>query len=362
MKKWLLIAVIVLCPNAFGIDQAALTTLLEDARDEMNMPGLRAAVRLADGHVVRAAVGFSDVEANVPLDNVIGMPGGSTGKTFAAALTVLLVEDGKLSLDDLVSKYLGDLPWFDRLPNAEEIRVHHILSHTAGIADYPESMRYQMASVWRSVRRGTIKFETDELIGYVLDKDAPFDVGEGFHYTDAGYLVLGKLIEAASGRSYYDLLQERILDPLALTDVRLADRSIIPGIATGYNHGAPNLKKDGRMKFDPSSEWTGGGLVTTPTMLVHFYAALAEGRVVRPESFKGMIESGWRNPDQPSHYGLGIFVDGNRNAFGHGGMWPSYRTDVTHFLTRGITVSVQTNTDRGFDTEGLMDRIAALVP
>ena len=71
--------------------------------------------------MIRAAVGFSDVEANVPLDDVIGMPGGSTGKTFAAALNLLLVEDGKLSLDDLMSKYLSELPWSDRLPNAEEI-------------------------------------------------------------------------------------------------------------------------------------------------------------------------------------------------------------------------------------------------
>ena len=215
--------------------------------------------------------------------------------------------------------------------------------------------------MWRAVRRGTVKFETDELIGYVLDKDAPFDVEEGMRYTDAGYLVLGRLIEAASGREYFDLLQERIFDPLALAAVRPADRSIIPGIATGYNRGARNLKKDGRMKFDPSSEWTGGGLVTTPTMLVQFYAALAEGRVVRPESFRRMLDGGWRNPDRSSHYGLGIFVDGERNAFGHGGMWPGYRTDVTHFLARGITVAVQTNTDRGIDTEGLMDRIAALV-
>ncbi|MEC9377395.1 MAG: hypothetical protein VX528_00400, partial [Candidatus Latescibacterota bacterium] len=61
------------------------------------------------------------------------------------------------------------------------------------------------------------------------------------------------------------------------------------------------------------------------------------------------------------HYDLGVFADGGRNAFGHGGMWPGYRTDVTHFLDRGITVAVQTNTDQSIDTEYLMDRIAALM-
>ena len=80
----------------------------------------------------------------------------------------------------------------------------------------------------------------------------------------------------------------------------------------------------------------------------------------RAEVFKQMLEGGWRNPDRPSHYGFGIFFDGKRNAIGHGGMWPGYRTDVMHFFDRGITVAVQANTDWGFDTEGLMDRIAAL--
>ncbi len=115
------------------------------------------------------------------------------------------------------------------------------------------------------------------------------------------------------------------------------------------------------MKFDPSSEWAGGGLVTTPTMLVRFYAALAEGRVLQPESFRQMLEGGWRDPGATSHYNLGVFADVGRNAFGHGGMWPGYRTNVTHFLDRGITVAVQTNTDQSIDTEYLMDRIAALM-
>jgi D-alanyl-D-alanine carboxypeptidase len=346
--------------TALGMESRTLAELLEQVRVEQDLPGLRAAVRLPDGSIVRAAVGLADLEAGTPLDDTIGMPGGSTGKTFVAALTMLLVEDGMLTLDDPASKWLGETEWFSDLPNAEAILVRHLLAHTTGIADYPDSMRYQLATVWRAVRTGSAKFEPDELIGYAQSNGAQFQPGAGFRYTDAGYLVLGKLIEAASGRAYYDLLRERILVPLSLNDVRPADRSIIPNVATGYHRGASNLKPDGRMKFDPSSEWTGGGLVTTPTMLVKFFSALAEGRVVDHASFRQMLASGRQNPGQASHYGLGVFVDGDRDAFGHGGMWPGYRTDVSHFLGRGVTVAVQANTDRSFDTEGLMDRIAAL--
>ena len=135
MKKieWLVITLIAASCPALAIDEAELAALLDDARTEMKMPGLRAAVRLADGRIVRAAVGLADREADTPLDDFIGMPGGSTGKTFVAALTLLLAEDGVLSLDDPAAKWLGDTAWYGRLPNAGSIRVRHLLSHSSGI-------------------------------------------------------------------------------------------------------------------------------------------------------------------------------------------------------------------------------------
>ena len=118
MGKCLSIALLACCPSAWALDQAELAALLEEARVEMRMPGLRAAVRFPDGRIVRAATGLADREANVALDDTIRMPGGSTGKTFVAALTMLLVEDGVLSLDDPASKWVGGERWYKRLPNA----------------------------------------------------------------------------------------------------------------------------------------------------------------------------------------------------------------------------------------------------
>ena len=212
MKKWLPITILACCPNTFAIDQAVLTALLEDVRAEIKMPGLRAAVRLADGRIVYAAVGLADVEANKALDNSVGMPGGSTGKTFVAALIMLLVEDGTLSLDDSVSKWLGDTSWCNRLPNADEICIRHLLSHTAGIADYSDTTRAKFAAVWRVLRRG---------------------------------------------------------------------------------------------------------------------------------SFAQMLDAGWQNPETPgSHYGFGLFVYDGGKSFGHGGLWPGYRTHVVHYVPTGTTIAV----------------------
>ena len=335
-----------------------LADILETVRIEMELPGLRAAARFSNGDIVRAAVGLADREAQIALDDVAPMPGGSTGKTFVAALTMLLVEDGILSLDALVSEWIEEEPWFNRLPNASDIRLWHLLSHTAGLSDYPETRGYQFQSIWRAIRRGSIQFEPDELIRYTLRKKPLFPVGEGFRYTDIGYLVLGKVIEAATDKQYYDLLREKILDPFGLDQVMVQDRSILPGVVPGYMRGARNLRADGSMKIDPSSEWTGGGVALNPTMLVEFMGALVEDRVVTSDSFKKMREMGWRDPDSPEeYYGLGLFVHEDGAAIGHAGLWPGYRTHVMHFFATGTTVAIQTNRDGEVDTREVVRKV-----
>ncbi len=354
------LAALLCCQPAYSLDEEALAAFLNNARDEMDLPGVRAAVRYPDGRIVRAAAGLADREAGIPLDNEVGMPGGSTGKPFVAALTMLLVEDGVLSLDDPAKKWLGDRRWFNRLPNSDDMLVRHLLSHSSGLGDYPGRVRFNLGMVGRVLRHGSAYFEPEELIGFAK-KRALFPAGEGYAYTDVGYLVLGRVIEAATGTTYYDLLRDRILEPQGLSQVRPQDRPALPNITPGYQGGVSNLKKDGRMKLDPRSEWTGGGLVTNPTMLVQFFAALAEGRIVKPDSLAQMLESGWRDPNGPGHhYGLGLFVHDDGDWFAHGGKWSGYRTHVAHIVSTGITVAVQTNQGDRTDMIGLLTSVAEL--
>lgn len=339
-----------------------LKETLEQAREEMKMPGLRAAVRLPDGEIVKSAVGLADKEANIPLDNTVAMPGGSTGKTFVASLTMLLVEDGVISLDDQASKYLGDRDWYHRVPNAEEIKIRHLLSHSAGVGDYPGTRRHTFSMVWRAIRHGSAKFTPEELIGFAHRRKPYFEVGEGFRYSDVGYLILGRVIEAVTNRTYFDLLKERILDPQDLYEIVLQDRSVLNGITPGYTVGARNLRKDGTMKIDPSSEWTGGGLATNPTMLVEFYSALSNGEIVNSESFAQMLEGEWRDPATPGdYYGYGLFVYDDGAVFGHAGLWPGYRTHVLHYANSNTTIAVQTNRDGRIDLYPVIAEVARLL-
>lgn len=362
LSLWIGLGLLMATTTSSGNMEEDLAELLETARIEMELPGLRAAVRFGNGEVVRAAVGLSDREEGTPLDDTSPMPGGSTGKTFVAALAMLLIEEETISLDDLASKWLKDTEWFDDLPNADEIRVRHLLSHSSGLSDYPGTRGYTLGSIWRALRTGSIHFEPDELIRFTLKKKPLFPVGEGYSYTDVGYLVLGKLIEEATGRPYYDLIREKVLEPNELDQIVLQERAILPGVVTGYMRGARNLREDGSMKMDPSSEWTGGGLATNPDMLVRFLGLLAEGKIVSQDSLDRMLDSGWRNPAHlDEYYGLGLFVYDGGSTFGHAGLWPGYRSDMLHYTTTTTTIAIQTNRDGSVDTGELIRRIATLV-
>ncbi len=361
MKLCGALAALILLPalvSASVLDEFSLAALLDKEMRDREMPGLRAAVVLADGSVVRAAVGVADRKAGIPLDNDIGMPGGSTGKTFVAALTMLLVEEGVLSLDDPISKWLGGRDWFARLPNAEEIRVRHLLSHSAGLGDYPGRPSFLLSMIVRVLRHGSAYYEPEELIAFTLGKRPSFAPGEGYRYTDIGYLVLGRVIEAATGRGYFELLEERVLVPLGLDRVRAQDDAVLTDVAIGYTGGASVYRKDGRMKLDPRSEWTGGGLIVTPEMLARFYRSLARGELVSTESLTLMLESGYRKPGAEWHYGFGVFVHAPTRSFGHAGLWSGYRSHVAHYLDRELTVAVQTNRDGRVDLESVVVRIA----
>jgi hypothetical protein len=126
----------------------------------------------------------------------------------------------------------------------------------------------------------------------------------------------------------------------------------------GYQSGVRTTREDGRPKFDPRSEWTGGGLHTTPEMLVAFFRALSAGEIVSAPGIEAMVNGGWRNPESPdSWYGFGLFIDRDGEVISHGGLWAGFRTHVLHDRRSNVTVSVQTNRDSRVDLATLAQEI-----
>ena len=341
-------------------------------------PGATLAVGLADGRLLELAVGVADMAAATSMPPDARMPSGSIGKTFVSALTLHLAERGVLHLDDRLAGWLGEAPWFDRLPNGDTITLRQLLNHSSGLIDHVFDPESGFAAYFRqqagagSLDRG---LDPEALVAFVLDRAPLFAPGEGFHYSDTNYILLGLVIERASGERYYDLLNERMLEPLALNATApLIDRRI-HGLPQGYapqSHelfGVPiEVRGPDGLVFDPSVEWTGGGLVTTSSDLVRWALALFGGRVLGRESLDAMIQS-IAVPEVPEvsagpplGYGLGIGVTrmAGALAYRHGGFFPGYSSMLAYFPRYGLAIAMQINSDTA-DVEDHLEALAALV-
>lgn len=313
------------------------------------VPGVSAGIAHADGHLALAA-GKRTRAGEVPLAPDDLLCAGSTGKTFVAAVVLQLVAEHKLALDDLAGEYLGDLPDFERLPNAAELTVRNLLNHRAGLPRY----EFQAAFLRDLVARPERVWKPEELLGYVLDARPEVAAERGFSYADTNYVVLGLLVERVSGASLYAEIERRLLRPLALGCVRPQDSRLIPGLVQGHAGphdplGLPELVLDaeGRFCINPQFEWAGGGFVTCAADLARWALALYDGDVLTPELRARMLDG------QPAPalgagvgYGLGaILWDTPRGrACGHEGFFPGYMSHVRAWPELGVAVAVQINT------------------
>ena len=346
-------------------DENQLTRTLEQLRVEQDLPSLSAAIR-NDAGVVASAVGLADVEQKLPQSVLLGMPGGSTGKSFVAATAMRLVEEHAIELSDPISLYVGQRSWYKSLSGADEITIEHLLTHTSGIPDHVDDFDFAWDLFWRRIQSQRNLYQPHELIEFILDDGLQFEPGTDYQYTDTGYLVLGLVLEAATDLTYFELLENYVLQPHQLA-ARPADNDMMADVSQGYVNttlltllGGFNgpLIADGVMQIHPRSEWTGGGLVNTPTVLTQFYHKLANGEIVAAQTYQQMIDGGLRSGERGWHYGYGLYVNGD--VVGHGGWFPGYSTNARHFTSDNVTIAVQSNTDADFDQGKIMRALLQL--
>jgi D-alanyl-D-alanine carboxypeptidase len=359
--------------DAAAVDKAvgdAVTALMKGAKT----PGVSAAV-IHEGRLVTAVAGMADPERRLRMTPATRLMGGSTGKTFAAVTALKLVEEGRLALDAPIAPLFADTAWYKRLPNAEALTLRMLLMHTGGFPQFLDVPDFMARYLWDSMRGRSTAYSPEQMLALILDREPLNAPGKAHHYSDLHYHLAGLVMERATGRDYYDLLQEKVLDPLGLADVIPANRKALSGLAAGYARGdilaafagqtGRTLGEDGALRNDPSLEWTGGGLALTPRALARFYEALGAGRLLKPETLALMQTSSLPLPTGPgvkARYGLGVFVT-EREGFGryisHSGFFPGYTSNVAHFLDHGLTVAVQFNTDSGPDVNEALRSIAA---
>lgn len=334
-------------------DSPALRQKLQAKLDEWHKNGKFAGatigIALADGTSFGLAAGRSDLQANKPMKPGDLMMAGSVGKTYAAAVAMQLVKEGKFALDDRVEKYLGSEPWFSRLPNGKDITIRHLMNHTSGLVRYEfkdqftKDLTANPGKTWKP----------QELIAYILDTQAPFEAGKGWDYSDTNYIVLGMIMEKVTGKKFYDLAEKRVLIPLKLQATVPTDSREIKGLVQGYA-GADNpfggkdaVIENGKFIINPQFEWTGGGYAATTEDLARWAKMMYEGRGFPPEMLPEML-NGAAAPmlGRETKYGLGVIIRQTRAgmSYGHSGFFPGYMTDMMYFPEHKIAVAVQVNT------------------
>jgi D-alanyl-D-alanine carboxypeptidase len=262
---------------------------------------------------------MADIEANEEMAPTSRMLAASIGKTFVGALVLSLEDDGAFNRTDRVSQYLGDAPWFDRLPNAQDITIGHLLTHSAGLPDHV----YLDGAVAHLITLGNDgNFQPEDAIAFVLDNDPLFEAGSAWSYTDTGYLVLGRVIENATGHDFYDLVEERFLTPLALSHTSPSATPRLEKLAVGYTvqdnpFGLPSrtMDTDGTLLWNPTIEWTGGGFVSTSHDLAAWGHALFTGNAMDAPYLDALLDGVPVHPDAPGIFNGSYSEPDWANAF-----------------------------------------------
>lgn len=325
---WCLPVVLLLasCLRADEVDRA-----VQDIMQQYKIPGLALAV-MRDGKVVRAqGYGLANVELNVPVRPETIFQSGSMGKEFTATAVMMLLEEGKIALDDKLTKYFPDSP-----SSWNEITIRRLLTHTSGIKNYSEKdLNYRL------------DYSEEDLLKKAQSFPLDFPPGDKWSYSNTGYVVLGILIHKLTGEFYGDFLQERIFAPLGMTSTRIMSESdIIPNRSSGYRLVKGQLKN--QEYVSPSLNTTAdGSLYFTVLDLAKWDAALYAGKLLKGSSFDQMWTAVKLNDGKTYDYGFGWFLNQIRGhrIIEHGGAWQGFTTHISRYVADKLTVVVLTNLD-----------------
>ncbi|MEQ9021592.1 MAG: serine hydrolase domain-containing protein, partial [Pseudomonadales bacterium] len=335
---------------AFGQTDQKIQAALDSIQIAADYPGVVFTYIDPEGDVYAFASGMADKENDVPMTINHKLHGGSTGKTVVSAVIMQLVSEGKLSLDNKVSKFLGSNDWYSRLANAEDITIRNLLQHTSGIIRY----EFKEAFLNDLAIDPSRAWKPEELLTYVLDDEPPFAAGQGFTYADTNYILLGMIIEQITNNSFYEEAEERVLQPLGITNFTPTNTASVPNMAQGYytegseyalGFKAPFLvggKAQNNMQF----EWTGGGYAYKNADYASLLKNIYEGRAFDMSELKDEFYNYVEAAEIRSQYGLGVIkyeFPGLGTFIGHSGFFPGYNTAGFYHLETGQVFTMQIN-------------------
>ena len=311
-------------------------------------PGAAVIVARDERVLMRKAYGMADIELGVPMrpEHVFRL--GSITKQFTAVATLMLADEGKLSLDDDVTKFFPGYPTHGR-----RITVEHLLTHTSGIRSYTSMPE------WRSKMRTDVT--PAELIAAFRDQPMDFAPGEDWRYNNSGYALLGAIIETVSGQSWADFLRTRVFEPLGMTNTRVETQTaIIPGRVRGYEMGQGRAITNSEY-LSLTHPYSAGALVSTVDDMLRWGQSVQAQHFLKPETWRRAHTAFALPAGRGSGYGYGWFLSrvGGEPSVEHGGDINGFSTHGTFIPSQRLHVYVLSNAERNFaNPETFATRIA----
>jgi CubicO group peptidase (beta-lactamase class C family) len=317
-----------------SVDPALRTQIDRIAAGVMQERGVpSASVAVVEGGklVYTHAYGKACIDPDKPATPDMRYSVGSVSKQFTAAAILFLQEQGKLSLDDAVGKYVPGLT------RGDEVTIRQILSHTSGYQDFwPED--YLMAPMMKPAT-------AQQIVGTWAKKPLDFEPGTQWQYSNTGYVIAGLIVEKVSGEKLMDFLVEHIFRPLQMKSVWNSDvEKLTPSDATPYVRAALGplrlAPKEGRGWM-----FAAGELAMTAHDLALWDESLIARSLLKPESYREMFTEIKLKDGKGTHYGLGVFIGklDDRLDISHSGEVTGFVSDNEVLVDDGVAVAVLTN-------------------
>lgn len=354
-RRLLAVPALVLAAGASGVHAQAAADPAVRAIDSLlaatyPADGPGAAVVVAQGGEVllRQGYGLASVELGVPAtpENVFRI--GSITKQFTAVAILMLAEEGKLSLDDEVTRFFPGWP-----THGHRITVEHLLTHTSGIRSYTG------IPAFGSMMRTDLPLE--RLIAAFRDEPMDFAPGTDFRYNNSGYVMLGAIVEQLSGQSYADFLRTRIFEPLGMRDTRFDETdAVIPRRAAGHAMEPGRQVRNARY-LSMTLPHAAGSLVSTVDDQLRWQRAVAEGRLLSAASWRRAFTPFRLADGRSSGYGLGWFLGSaaGEPTVEHGGDINGFASEGLWIPSRELHVVVLSNVERSFANPATLTVAAA---
>jgi CubicO group peptidase (beta-lactamase class C family) len=352
-------AVLLLCQPqaALAQDKAPATRAAQDLASRLDAtiapyfqpdaPGATVLVVKDGKTVLRKAYGMADTAKNIKMTPEMALRIGSMTKQFTATAILLLADEGKLSVEDPITKYLPDYP-----TQGKKITIEHLLTHTSGIVSYTGKPGFPQRAPQDTTVAATIdSFKNDPL---------QFEPGSTWRYNNSGYYLLGAIIEKVSGLPYHQFVEQRIFVPLGMdhTAYEGYERSKWP---TAVGHSLADKGFGPARTLGKHQSYAAGELVSTVDDLAKWDAAIAANKLLKPATWQRAFTSYRLADGKDSNYGYGwemTLIQGEP-TIGHSGSTRGFRSYGLRLPAKGVYVAVLTNGDSGTVVPDVVARRAA---